>query len=196
MTTEVSISPGRKPILNLDFDGVCHLYTSGWKGAANIPDAPTEGMWEALRSYQAIFEVDIFSSRSNQEGGIEAMKNWFYRNLPSDEYLSVVEALVFPVDKPPAFIGIDDRVVTFRGAWPDAQELRAFKTWTQNPLGATNNHPRGKLNESDEGELRLAVFEKDGTVVIDFGKPTAWIGLDAETARSFANLIVKYANNL
>ena len=31
----------RKPILCLDFDGVLHTYSSGWKGADVIPDPPT-----------------------------------------------------------------------------------------------------------------------------------------------------------
>jgi len=193
--TEESIN-GRKPILNLDFDGVCHLYTSGWKGAATIPDPPTPGMYEFLQEAVETFEVDVFSSRSNQEGGIDAMRNWFYKHLPSDEFLPTVEKLVFPVDKPPAFVGLDDRVVTFRGSWPDVQELRAFKTWTQQPLGATNTHPRGKLHESDEGELRLGIGHRDGTVVIDFGKATAWIGLDAQSARNFARLILEHAEQL
>ena len=32
-----------KPILCLDFDGVIHSYSSGWKGAAVIPDPPVDG---------------------------------------------------------------------------------------------------------------------------------------------------------
>ncbi len=40
-----------KPILCLDFDGVIHSYTSGWKGADVIPDPPVEGamqfIWDA-----------------------------------------------------------------------------------------------------------------------------------------------------
>lgn len=32
------------PILCLDFDGVCHSYTSGWKGAAVIPDPAVPGL--------------------------------------------------------------------------------------------------------------------------------------------------------
>ena len=63
-------------------------------------------------------------------------------------------------------------------------------------LGPTKKFPRGKFNASDEGELRLAVFVKDSTVVIDFGTPTAWIGLDADTALQFASSIFKHAANL
>jgi len=66
---------GRKPILCLDFDGVCHSYTSGWRGAAVIPDPPVDGLWDFLFTAMAVFEVHIFSSRSNQSGGITAMQN-------------------------------------------------------------------------------------------------------------------------
>ena len=51
----------RKPILCLDFDGVCHSYISGWQGAGVIPDPPVDGMWEFLETAIGVFEVDIFS---------------------------------------------------------------------------------------------------------------------------------------
>jgi hypothetical protein len=118
---------GRKPILCLDFDGVCHSYTSGWKGAAVIPDEPVEGLWTFLNNAVKVFEVNIFSSRSNQEGGIEAMKAWFAEHgklVPC-----IVAELRFPTEKPPALVGIDDRVITFRGEWPSVMELRQFRPW-------------------------------------------------------------------
>ena len=62
-----------KPILCLDFDGVIHSYTSGWKGADVIPDPPVDGALDFLERASAHFDVQIFSSRSNQPGGIEAM---------------------------------------------------------------------------------------------------------------------------
>lgn len=66
-----------KPILCLDFDGVCHSYTSGWKGAAVIPDDAVPGLFEFLEQAAPIFDIQVFSSRSNQAGGIDAMKEWF-----------------------------------------------------------------------------------------------------------------------
>lgn len=120
---------GRKPILCLDFDGVCHLYTSGWKGAAVIPDPPVAGLWEFLAGALYEFEVDIFSSRSGQEGGIAAMQAWFSEYCPEWSKW-VLKELKFPTEKPPAFVGIDDRVLTFEGRWPDIKSLKEFKTWT------------------------------------------------------------------
>ena len=49
--------------------------------------------------------------------------------------------------------------------------------------------PRGKLRDDDEGELRVAVGVRDKTVVINFGKPVHWFGLDAHGARAFSKSI-------
>jgi hypothetical protein len=119
---------GRKPILCLDFDGVCHSYVSGWKGAAVIPDPPVMGMWEFLAAALHEFEVDIFSSRSNQVGGILAMKDWFEQHCPEWAKWTLKE-LKFPTEKPPALVGIDDRVLTFTGTWPNIDALRNFEPW-------------------------------------------------------------------
>lgn len=116
---------GRKPILCLDFDGVCHMYTSGWKGAGVIPDDPVPGVFDFIRSVCEDFEIAIFSSRSTQAGGIDAMYAWFEKHSPG-----ITGELTFPIEKPPAFIGIDDRVLTFTGAWPTLAAIKAFKTWT------------------------------------------------------------------
>jgi hypothetical protein len=120
---------GRKPILCLDFDGVCHSYTSGWKGAAVIPDPPVPGMWEFLWRATEVFEVNIFSSRSHQDGGLDAMQEWFLEHASEKEREELVDKLVFPLEKPPALVGLDDRVIQFKGAWPSVEELRDFKPW-------------------------------------------------------------------
>ena len=120
---------GRKPILCLDFDGVCHSYTSGWKGAAVIPDPPVEGLYRFLWFATAEFEVHIFSSRSHQEGGMQAMKDWFAQHAKGSSDLLAVRELHFPLEKPPAFLGIDDRVLTFTGEWPKISDLKNFKPW-------------------------------------------------------------------
>ena len=61
-------------------------------------------------------------------------------------------------------------------------------------LGPTGNFPRGRLTPCDEGEIRIAVGSKDGTVVIDFGKPTAWVGFPPADARALAASLVKHAD--
>jgi hypothetical protein len=122
----------RKPILALDFDGVCHSYTSGWKGAAVIPDPPVLGLFQFLERAVLDFEVNIWSSRSNQDGGIQAMKSWFFHYCPPEYVaLGVLDELRFPTEKPPAFVGLDDRVIQFQGEWPSINFLKNFKPWNQ-----------------------------------------------------------------
>lgn len=53
-------------------------------------------------------------------------------------------------------------------------------------LGPTGEFPDGKVHESDEGGLSMAVgVGKSGVVEIHFGKPVAWIGLSMESLDVF-----------
>ena len=65
---------------------------------------------------------------------------------------------------------------------------RRIKTKRVPGLGPTGQYPYGKLNPDDEGEIRIAIAHDphNRTVVIDFGKPVAWIGLPPQHAREFA----------
>jgi hypothetical protein len=120
-----------KPILVIDFDGVLHSYASGWKGVTTIPDPPVPGALDFLARAVACFDVQIFSSRSNQHRGIPAMQDWlkWHATRGRQEPPEWLEAIGWPTDKPAAFVTLDDRAVTFNGVWPDLEELAAFRTW-------------------------------------------------------------------
>lgn len=62
-------------------------------------------------------------------------------------------------------------------------------------LGATGSFPEGKLDASDEGELRLAVSSGNGLIRIDFGKPTAWVAFPANQAKELAALLMQHAGS-
>lgn len=82
-----------KPILCLDFDGVIHSYSSGWKGASVIPDPPVPGALEFIVQALEQFEVHILSSRSHQWGGKSAMKHYLRSEY---EALGQAEAMLEP----------------------------------------------------------------------------------------------------
>jgi hypothetical protein len=60
----------------------------------------------------------------------------------------------------------------------------------------SDQYPRGKFCESDEGVLSMTIGIRDKTVIIDFGKDLSWIGMPKEQAISFANVILAKANQL
>jgi len=136
-----------KPILCLDFDGVLHRYDSGWKGADVIPDAPTTGMVDFLNASIDVFDVQIFSSRSHQPGGIAAMKEWlrhyvqyefdceFHHGASGDFERAnlILNSISFPLEKPPAMLTIDDRALCFTGSWSDFHPdiLKEFQPWNK-----------------------------------------------------------------
>ncbi len=57
-------------------------------------------------------------------------------------------------------------------------------------LGATGQFPQGKLVEHDEGEIQFAVGIRDGKVVLEFGKPVRWMGMDRHQARQLGQLLI------
>lgn len=119
-------------IILIDFDGVIHSYTSGWKGADMIPDEPVPGAIDFLMmlAKQEYFKPAIYSARSGQEGGIEAMKNFILLHSVCDEDW-LLQNIDFPTEKPSAFITIDDRCICFKGTFPSLLELNSFKAWNK-----------------------------------------------------------------
>ena len=127
-----------KPILSVDFDGVLHSYTSGWKGPRCIPDPPVPGAMEWLRmlipcpEHQSAMHEDsgpflvcIFSSRSRYWGGRKAMREWLIDHLDYGR----VGYMRFPRTKPPSVLSIDDRAFQFCGEFPLIPKLLEFKPY-------------------------------------------------------------------
>jgi len=123
-----------KPILCLDFDGVVHSYTSGWKGARNIPDPPVDGALEFITDAMLEgWDVVIHSSRARYFGGISAMRAWL-RHHAGNAWDTMGPCLCdvrFARWKPSAVVTLDDRGITFTGKWPDPKQLRTFKPWNK-----------------------------------------------------------------
>lgn len=126
-----------KPILCVDFDGVVHSYTSGWKGAANIPDMPVPGALEWMRRASEFFTVVIYGSRSKDPEALTAMRMWLayhaHASLPDLKASELLATVTFAHEKPPAFLTLDDRAICFDGDWSklDPEKLLAFKPWYQ-----------------------------------------------------------------
>lgn len=138
MSTEQA--PAFKPIpcsiLCLDFDGVIHRYSKGWQDG-EIYDPLTDGFIAWAYVARDYFRLVIYSSRSKTAEGLMAMQSYLRDQLALSNQLCddpvTVDDFEFAHEKPPAFLTIDDRGLTFTGSWeqfpPD--KLRAFKPWNQ-----------------------------------------------------------------
>lgn len=107
-----------------------------------MSDPPVPGALEFLDKARECFQLAIFSSRSHQPFGIVAMQTWLKlqytkASWPEELMTEILDAISWPIEKPPALVTLDDRAVTFTGIWPDVAELRAFKPWNK------RNGPRG-----------------------------------------------------
>ena len=104
--------------LCIDFDGVIHSYTSGWKGAGNIPDPPVRGAKEFIQMMLSEgFKIVIMSSRASSLEGAMAIDDWLAKHgFPCDK-MEVTNS------KPAAVLYIDDRGYRFDGKWNDLIEF-------------------------------------------------------------------------
>ena len=120
----------------LDFDGVIHSYTSGWQDADVVSDPPVIGAIDAIYGYiDAGLTVAVYSARSAQDGGINAMREFLRKHdtretLPNQEAYPLDYRLKFPLSKPAAKVYVDDRGFRFEGVFPTPEELKAlFEPW-------------------------------------------------------------------
>lgn len=106
-----------------DFDGVIHSYSSGWRGADNIPDPPVEGIKEAIRDIRtAGYRCAVVSTRCASVEGLTAVIGWL-----SDNGIEVDEVCA---EKPPAICYIDDRAICFDGKPDDLlNKIKNFVPW-------------------------------------------------------------------
>lgn len=127
----------------VDFDGVIHRYDSGWEGVDQISDVPVDGAIEGLHKLcdDSEIQVAIYSSRSSEPEGIEAMKEWLdywegvwreHNHVHHQDGTWLTERCEFPTSKPAAVVYIDDRGVNFDGDWSKiAPELKDYKPWNK-----------------------------------------------------------------
>lgn len=66
----------------------------------------------------------------------------------------------------------------------------------ESALGATGQYPDGKASPDDEGELQLAISHTQDQVLLNFGKPIEWLGMDRDSAIKFARLLATHATQL
>lgn len=145
-----------KRTISIDFDGVLHSYTSGWKGVDVILDPPVPGAIKSLVDLVLASNRDlhgnavpkycvaIFSSRSDLLKGRIAMTKWLREAV--EDYLiergepqplahiqadSIVDQIQFPSHKPPAHLTIDDRAFCFTGTFPTMDYIDSFRPWTK-----------------------------------------------------------------
>jgi predicted phosphatase len=107
-----------------DFDGVIHSYTSGWKGADVILDAPVVGIKKAIEEIRKEFKVIVVSTRCYQDRGINAIKEWLRKwQIEVDDVTS---------EKPPAIVTIDDRAICFDGNSRELlDKIKYFNVWNK-----------------------------------------------------------------
>ena len=116
------------PTVVLDFDGVIHSYTSGWKGAEFIPDPVVPGIKEAVDQLRELgYKVVVVSTRCTTLGGIRAVRYYL-----RDNEIKVDDVTM---EKPPALCYIDDRAIRFDGH-PEklVGQVANFRTWLEEPV--------------------------------------------------------------
>lgn len=109
-----------------------------------------------------------------------------------DAYFEAREALLKMEEEDP---GIDvAQVVSDEAA--DALGLAVNKLsflLGERAPAAPRRYPDGRICASDEGEMDVRIHTDRGNVVIDFGKPIAWLGMPPSYVREFIKLLEKYA---
>lgn len=60
-------------------------------------------------------------------------------------------------------------------------------------FGATGKFPEGQISSDDEGELQFGITNANGQIIVNFGKPVAWLAFDPQQAQILAYALLKHA---
>lgn len=63
-------------------------------------------------------------------------------------------------------------------------------------LGPTHRFPQGRIHQSDDGELAIAIAVSQGKIIVEFGVSTKWIGFGPREARELARLLNEKADQV
>jgi hypothetical protein len=82
------------------------------------------------------------------------------------------------------------------GRWNEIwREFASICDWdvVDKAIGATGNHPEGQIDPGDEGELafKVAADPVNHKVLLHFGKPVAWIGMNPDDARQLGLMLIQ-----
>lgn len=100
--------------LCIDFDGVLHSYTSGWRGHDVVADDPMPGARKACWDLHKVgWRLYVHTSRMN----LEVIADWLGRHDFPPMILTRI--------KPIAVAYIDDRAVRFEGNWDSVRKMFA-----------------------------------------------------------------------
>lgn len=75
----------------------------------------------------------------------------------------------------------------------DRRLLEAIRS-TKSTFGATGKFPDGQLSPDDEGEIQFGITNANGQVIVNFGKPVAWLGMHPSQAMAIADALIKHAH--
>ncbi len=125
----------------IDFDGVLHPYTEGWKGFVPVDEKPWEGAREFLEQLRSEgFTIVVFSTRCESEEGLNGTTEW----LRKHDLLPLIADVT--CQKPAAVAYVDDRAVTFRGDWGEVWRQVHRLTESQPHGGAQIAAPERKTH--------------------------------------------------
>lgn len=134
-----------KLTIAVNFDGAIHSYEKEWRGAGEVPGMyvthVVPGFFDWLEQAVRVFSVVIYSTRAKTSQGITEMRRWLtsrYKEWAQEQgrldSFSVLD-VTFSIDKPAAWLTIDDHAIRFVGDWDDpaltVDAMRNFKSWKE-----------------------------------------------------------------
>src|SRR5215203_152817 len=134
----------QKPILCLDYEGTVCLKN----------ERPAEGFFRWAVDACKHFHLVIFTQRAATPEGLEALEEWLQVHTLAWRHEQMERGTPFATsplsfnfahEKPPAFLIIDDRCITFTGRWGDPklnpETLLKFLAWTDPSFQPDDERP-------------------------------------------------------